>query len=181
MPANSKKPDYILVGKSIKAQGLKGEVKILPFSGVPDDLLTASDFELRREHEAWNFKAAKSRSQGRYLVVKFVGVDDRDRAETLAGFEVWAPEDVLPELAPDEFYWHEMEGLRVVTVDGRALGRVASLMATGGHDVLVIKDGGYEYLVPAAKEIIVKIDVQNDILVIDPPPGLLEINDPDAL
>jgi 16S rRNA processing protein RimM len=178
---SEKKTDYILVGKSIKAQGLKGEIKILPFSGVPEDLLAVGDFELRHGQEVLNFKPTGVRGQGKYLVAKFAGVDDRDRAESLAGFEVWVPKEALPELAPDEFYWHDMIGLQAFTAEGRSLGRVASLMATGGHDVLVIKDGDREYLIPATDEIIVRLDEQNAKLVLEPPPGLLEINEPDAL
>ncbi len=181
MHTDSVKPDYIQVGKLLKAHGIKGEIKLLPFSGVPGDLLGIADFELRQGHETRIVHAIKLRCQGRYLVAKFDGVDGRNVAESLVGCEVWLPKDVLPELAPDEFYWHEMEGVEVVTVEGRTLGRVTSLMATGAHDILVIKGTGREYLIPVIKEIIVKFDEQNGVLVVDPPPGLLEINEPDAV
>jgi 16S rRNA processing protein RimM len=180
MHSDSDKPDYALVGKILKAQGIKGEVKVLPFSGAPDDLLGITSFELRQGRDVRKFKVDKSRCHGKYLVAKFTGIDDRNMSETLAGFEVWVPEDALPELEPDEFYWHEMQGLQVVTAAGRSLGKVTSLMTTGAHDVLVIKGGGQEFLVPAANDIIVKLDKQDGVLVIDPPPGLLEINDSDA-
>lgn len=175
------KADYILAGKSLKAQGIKGEIKILPFSDDPADLLGVTQFELRQGNTTRCFKAEKLRCHGKYLAAKFVGIDDRNNAETLTGFEVWVPVEDLPELAPDEFYWHEMEGLQVITTKGRTLGRVISLLATGAHDILVIKGGGDEYLVPATNDIIVRIEEQDGVMIIDPPPGLLEINAPDAL
>lgn len=166
------------LGKIVKAHGIKGEVKALPFSGVPEDLLDLADIELRHGGEGRVFKLEKIRPQGRLAILQLTGVADRNMAEELIGSEMWGDAESLPELGADEFYWHEMEGLEVKTAAGQKLGRVLSLLATGAHDVLVISDGSTEYLVPAINEILVSLDKEAGVLVIDPPPGLLEINLP---
>ena len=171
----------LLIGKVLKPHGIKGELKILPFSGNPDELLGVDEICLGGKLDSLTYKVEKARSQGKFLVLKLVGVGDRNTSDTLIGLEAWVSQEILPELAPDEFYWYEMEGLEVSTVDGRLLGRVTSLLDTGAHDVLVIKGAGGEYLVPAINEIIVNVDQQARTLVIDPPPGLLEINESDAI
>ncbi len=166
------------LGKIVKAHGIKGEVKVLPFSGVPEDLLTMAEIELRHGGEGRIFKLERIRPQGRLAIMQLTGVVGRDMAEELVGSEVWGDEESLPELGADEFYWHEVEGLEVKTIAGLRLGRVQSLLATGAHDVLIITDGSSEYLVPAINEIMVSLDKAAGVLVIDPPPGLLEINLP---
>ncbi|MFW8600950.1 ribosome maturation factor RimM [Desulfobacterota bacterium M19] len=166
----------IELGKIVKAHGIKGEVKVLPFSGVAEDLLTLVEIELRRAGERRIFKLERIRPQGRLAIMQLTGIIDRNMAEELVGSKVWGDEESLPELGVDEFYWHEMEGLEVQTAAGRKLGRVQSLLATGAHDVLIITDGSSEYLVPVINEIMVSLDKQTGVLVIDPPPGLLEIN-----
>ncbi len=166
------------LGKIVKAHGIKGEVKVLPFSGVPEDLLTMAEIELRHGGEGRIFKLERIRPQGRLAIMRLTGVVGRDMAEELVGSEVWGDEESLPELGADEFYWHEVEGLEVKTIAGLRLGRVQSLLATGAHDVLIITDGSSEYLVPAINEIMVSLDKAAGVLVIDPPPGLLEINLP---
>lgn len=170
--------DYVLIGKVLKPHGIRGELKILPFSGNPGELLGVDEIYLGPQPDSRSYKVQKARSQGKFLLLQLAGVGDRNTADTLIGLEVRVVLDALPDLAPNEFYWYEMEGLEVSTVNGRRLGRVASLMATGAHDVLVIKGGDAEYLVPAINEIIIKVDQQAGTLVIDPPPGLLEINEP---
>lgn len=166
----------IELGKIVKAHGIKGEVKVLPFSGVAEDLLALAEIELRHGGERRVFKLERVRPQSRLAIMLLTGIVDRNMAEELVGSEVWGDEDSLPELEADEFYWHEMKGLEVETSAGRRLGRVQSLLATGAHDVLVITDGSNEYLVPAINEIMVSLDKEAGVLVIDPPPGLLEIN-----
>jgi len=114
------------------------------------------------------------RLAGKLAILKFDGVDTCNDAEALVGHEVWVGKASLPALAEDEFYWHEYEGLRVVTEDGRELGTISSLMAAGPYDVLVVRGRGHEYLIPARNEFIVGRD--GDTLIVSPPDGLLEMN-----
>lgn len=172
--------DLLSVGKIVKAQGVKGEVKVLPFSGVADDLLSYKEFFLDRGLGFNPFGVTKSRIHGKFFVVKLSSVDSRDDSEQLVGLEIFVPRDAMPDLPDDEFYWHDFKGLQVVTDQGFALGTIEALIATGGNDVLVIGGLGKEYLIPAIDEIIIEVNWDAKTVVIAPLPGLLEINDPDV-
>lgn len=167
---------YILIGVVIKAQGLRGEVSIHAVSGQPENLrtypaLTLVDKQggLSPRLTVTGFRVQKGRA-----VILFDGVTDRSHAEQLAGMGVLLDKKDLPQLAPEEFYWHELTGLPVRTVDGRSLGCMQSVFSNGAQDVMVIGDEDREYMIPLMPGIIVGQNSRE--LVIDPPPGLLEIN-----
>ncbi|MCK5196276.1 MAG: 16S rRNA processing protein RimM, partial [Desulfobulbaceae bacterium] len=82
----------------------------------------------------------------------------------------------LPELAGEEYYWNDFEGMEVYTREGFDLGHVSSLMSTGAHDILVISGRGAEYMIPLREEFIVEINETDGKIIVDPPEGLLEIN-----
>lgn len=170
---------YVPVGKISKAQGLEGEVKIIAFSGNPDEFASYQRVYLARGHELQSRTVESSRSHGKFAIVKLREITGRNEAESLIGVEVFVLKSQMPALAPDEFYWHEMVGLTVVTAQGQTLGKVTSLIGTGGHDVLVVTGQTQEYLIPVTKEIIVRQDMQAGILVIAPMDGLLEMNSPE--
>lgn len=171
--------DQVLVGKVVKAHGIKGEIKALPFSGFPDDfksypkVIIADQSIGKREF----YRVIRSRSQKKFAIIELKGLANRNDSEELCGSEIWIERRYLPEPGPGEYYWQDMKGLRVVTEEGRELGTVTSLMATPGHDILVITSLDREYLLPATDELIVDIDEEAGTLIISPTPGLLEIND----
>ena len=172
---------YVAIGKISKAQGLDGEVKIIAFSGKPDEFASYQKIFLVRGKERRACTIEKCRSHGKFAIVKLREVTGRDESEALIGADVLVMKSQMPALASDEFYWHEMVGLTVLTDQGRELGKVTSLIATGGHDVLVVTGREQEYLIPVAQEIIVRQDTAAGILVIAPMAGLLEMNSPDAI
>jgi len=108
------------------------------------------------------------------LLLGIEGVTDRTAAEGLVRARVLVPAAALPPLAEDEFYYHEIEGFRVETVDGRALGEVAETFATGLNDVWVVRGTGREYLIPVIADVVRGIDCDARRILIDPLPGLLD-------
>lgn len=172
----------VVVGKIVKAQGLSGALKISPFSGNTDDLCSFQAILIGRGTVDYPVYTVESwRSHGKFAIVKLREINDRDASEALVGAEVLVLKSQMPSLASDEFYWHEMVGLRVITDQGQELGEVTSLIATGARDVMVVSGHGHEYLIPVLQEIIVRQDNEVGILVISPMPGLLEMNLPDAI
>lgn len=168
--------DYLLVGKVVKAHGIKGEVKFKPYADDVSNIPHYDEMLLRKpdSDEGLLCSVSRVRLTGKMAILKFDGVDTCDDAEAMVGHEVWVAKDALPSLAEDEFYWHELEGLKVVTEDGLELGKVSSLLATGPYDVLVVTGRGHEYLIPARNEFIAGRD--GDTLIVSPPDGLLDIN-----
>jgi 16S rRNA processing protein RimM len=108
------------------------------------------------------------------LLLGIEGISDRTAAEGLVRARVLVPAAALPPLAEDEFYYHEIEGFRVETVDGRALGEVAETFATGLNDVWVVRGTGREYLIPVIADVVRVIERDARRILIDPLPGLLD-------
>ncbi len=168
----------IAVGKVVKAHGIKGELKVYPFSGRPDDfrgypLLTLVEpgHGLTRSYEV-----EQCRIMGNLVILQFAGLSGRSAAEGLRGWEVRIARELLPTPGPGIFYWHELEGMPVISDSGQELGRITSLLATTAHDILVITGGGGEYLIPVIAQCVAGLAPDGKGLVVTPPPGLLEMN-----
>lgn len=129
---------------------------------------------LRRHGEAQQAEVASVRPHQQFLLVHFVGIDNRSAAERLRGFEVWVRGQNLPPTGPNEFYYHELEGMEVVTVGGERLGVVAEVMANPGADILVVRDGEREFLIPMVQQFVKSVDRDSRRVCIEPIPGLLE-------
>ena len=180
--------DHVVVGKVIKAHGIKGEVKVFPYSGRPEDFALYKEVVLRpassagyggQEEEASGkvYAVDRGRSQEKVVILQLGGVTNRSDAEALRDMEVLIRKDMLPPLDPDHYYWHDLKGLTVKTDDGRELGHLTALLNTAAHDILVVTDRGREYLIPAKKEFVGSVDQDAGVMSITPPPGLLEMND----
>jgi len=95
---------------------------------------------------------------GKGLIVSLEGVADRTAAENLTGWYVAAPREALPAPKAGEFYWGDLIGLAVTNVEGEALGEVAALLSTGAHDVLQVRDGDTERLIPFVAAYVTEVD-----------------------
>ncbi len=179
MTAAGSGPDrnkYIQVGKITKPHGIKGEVRIYPYSEDPDSFSDYPEILIVQESGCSSLSVDRSSPHGKVAIVKLAGVNDRTGAEELAGLEVWVEKERLPGLAPDEFFWHDLVGLKVATETGRELGKVKALFSTGGHDVLVIRGAGHEYLIPAKQEFMLEVDQDEGTLIVAEIPSLFDMN-----
>ena len=167
----------VLVGKVSKPHGIKGQLKIYPYSGSSESFQSYSRVMLTSpdgQSHGW-FDVTTCRSQGKFAVIAIQGIDNRTKAEAVAGFDVWVDRNLLPLLTDDEYYWQDLIGKDVVTVAGMRLGKVSTLVATGAHDVLVVSEKDREYMIPAIEQFVLEVN-EDDVLVVNPPEGLLEIN-----
>ena len=105
--------------------------------------------------------------------MKLTPINTREQAEEIEGKGVLFSKTLLPETAEDEYYWYHYEGKLVVDVNGVTIGKVESLFNNGAQDVLVVKSGQEEILIPVTKSIIVSETAEE--LIVDPPPGLLDL------
>ena len=165
--------DQVLIGRVLKAHGIKGELVVLPVSISPADFKSYQEVILADRR----YPVVSSRSHGKFVILALRGVETRNAAETLCGAELRLPKSEFPPLAAGKYYRHELAGCAVSTADGRELGIVTAFFSTKAHDIMVVTGRGQEYLLPVRKEIIVCKDDRHRRLVIVPPPGLLEIND----
>ena len=163
------------VGKVGKAHGIRGEFRILSYSGQPDNFQHFRELLLQdRQGQTRICTLQKARSKGQWAIVRCAGVTDRNQAEELTGHKVWVTVEQLPELDDDEFYWHDIIGAQVQTVDGVEVGVLRKLFAAGPTEMLVVKQGEDEVFIPARPEFLHQ--VSSELLVVDLPPGLLELN-----
>src|SRR5690606_9571912 len=110
---------------------------------------------------------ARGRDTGKLVVATLPGCEDRDTAEAMRGTEIWVPREVLPPPAPGEYYWVDLEGLRVATVDGVGLGEVSHLLSTGANDVMVVR-GERERMIPFVQpDYVTSVDFDARTITVD--------------
>lgn len=167
---------YILIGNVTKAQGLHGEVVIRPISGQPENFETYTILVLVDESGELSpdLNVTKLRIHKGKVFVLFDRVKDRSFAEKLVGMGVLLAREHLPPPADGEFYWHEITGLPVITDTGEEIGQVTSLFSNGAQDIMVVTGNDREYLIPMTDEVVVEQNEKE--IIIQPLPGLLEIN-----
>lgn len=163
--------DRVRLGKVVRAIGLRGHLGVAGTDGALGGLERA--WLARPGQEPIEVRIVEARPQGRVWAVRVDGVDDRTGAEGWVGAEVLARREDLGEAGEGSHFWVDLEGLPVVTLDGRSLGTVKGLYETGGVDVLVVVGESGERLIPLAPY--VEVDVAGRRVVVDPPEGLLEL------
>ena len=168
--------DLILIARAVRTHGLKGEVVAEMLTDFPerfenvDELILVAPSGERKSAQLEDFWLQKDR-----VVLKLAGYDDFDAARQLVGYYFAVRESERVQLSEDEFYDWELEGC-TVKVGDKNIGKVRSIMKTGGAEILVIDDeAGKERLVPLAASIVVKIEPEAKTIVVDPPEGLLDL------
>ena len=179
MVVTSLSADYLLVGKISKPHGIKGELKIFPLLNLPADFLDYPEYILLGpDKKQESLTVVKARVQGKFVIIASKECQSRNRAEELSGSELWLADRYLAPLSANEFYWHKVMGKIVTSKDGEEIGILRNLLNTNGPPVMVIEHGIDEYLIPAQNEFIVSVDATG--MIVDLPPGLLEINKKDC-
>lgn len=146
----------LVVGRFNGVYGVQGWLKVYSWTQPRENILTYNPWLIRSEDGWQRVKVLEGRRQGKGIVVKLEGVQDRDQALALRDIEVAIDRDQLPELPEGEYYWSDLLGLEVVNTSGHVLGKVESLMETGADDVLVVQ-GDVKRLIPFTEPEIVKL------------------------
>jgi len=158
----------ILLGRVHGAFGVRGELKLESFTEPASAIFRYQPWTLRdvQGHER-TLTQARGRETAKGLVATFPDVVDRDGADALRGTELYAPRSALPPPKPGEYYWVDLEGLRVVNVEGVDFGVVSHLFSTGANDVLVAR-GDRERMIPFLEpDYIRSVDFDSRIVTVD--------------
>lgn len=153
----------VLLGHVNGVFGVRGWVKVWSDTAPPDGILGYREWWLGKGRSWKRVKVLDGKRQGKTIIAQLEGCDDRDQAAALRGLEIAVDKSELPSLPQGEYYWHQLVGLEVVTVDGaQCLGRVDHLMETGANDVIVVRpcEGSMddrERLIPWIPEQVVKL------------------------
>lgn len=168
IPAEGDEQRFVTLGRISGAHGIQGWVKVQSETSPRENIIGYSPWYLVRDgrREAWNVNSG--RLQGKAVVAKLAGCDDRDAAEALVGADIAIPRAQLPPTSgPGEFYWADLVGLRVRTVDGVDLGVIERLFETGSNDVIVVQ-GDRERLVPYIWQQVVRdVDLGAGLMLVD--------------
>ncbi len=165
-PADQQKS--ILLGRFLGAFGVRGQVKVESWTEPRESIFRYQPWTLRDAAGASReLEGARGKASGKHLVATLPGVEDRDAAEALRGIEILVPRSALPPPSAGEFYWVDLEGLRVVNVDGTDFGTVSHLFSTGANDVLVAR-GDRERLIPFVEPDFVRsVDFDAGLVTVD--------------
>ena len=140
--------DYIVVGRINGLHGVRGWVKVFSHTQPRENILSYRTWHLLKEGKWVATKLLNGRQQGKGIVAQLEGCGDRDQAAALMETEIAIRREQLAVAAPGEYYWADLQGLRVINAEEVELGVVDHLLETGANDVLVVRDGSTERLIP---------------------------------
>ena len=146
--------ERLTVARVLRAKGLAGGVRVEVLTDVPERLAKGASLYLDGETAARS--VTRVEIGGRVPVVYLSGITDRRGAEAIAGRFLEADAPRLPE---GSYYWHQLEGLRVLDESGRQVGTLVEVFRAGGNEVYRVVDGTRERLVPALRSVVVGIDL----------------------
>ena len=161
------KPELLSLGHLAGAYGVKGWLRVRSDTRPLENILSYDPWYLKLG-DGWEpRRLLDGRRQGKGLVVRLEGCNDRDQAAALRRTRIGIQAGQLPSLAADEFYWRDLIGLQVVTRDEVLLGTIDQLMETGNNDVLVVK-GERERLIPYLPgDVVLTVSLADGRMVVD--------------
>jgi 16S rRNA processing protein RimM len=164
----------VIMGRIAAAHGIRGWVKIQPYTEYLDSLLDYNSWWVGQEGGPWHEVEVKQcEVHNKTLAAQLPDCQDRTAAEKLKGLLIAVPRNRLPLQSSDEYYWSDLIGLAVVNEAGVALGTVANLLETGANQVLSVtpvsgKAGSSgDILIPFVASAIKQVDVKNKTILVD--------------
>ncbi|MCZ6552564.1 MAG: ribosome maturation factor RimM [SAR324 cluster bacterium] len=165
------------VGTITGSHGVRGGLKAIPETDTPEYYVSSRAVYVDSEEGLRRFAVASWQEAGGRWIISLEGLVSREEADRLKGGLLLLDEASLRPLATDEFFRHDLIGCAVVDESGAQLGRVAELIIGTAQDVLLVREGRREILLPLVREVVAEVDLQRRTIRVTPPPGLLELND----
>jgi len=165
---------YFEIGQIVNTNGLKGMLKIKPFT---DDIKEFEEFKtiyIQKKAELVEFKIQMVRYVKNMVLLKLEGIDDIDEAEKYRNLYLKVERSKMPKLPEDTYYVVDLIDCEVITIDGETLGKVDDVFSTGSNDVYVVKNElGKQILLPAIGEVVKEVDIPNKKITVKLMEGLL--------
>lgn len=164
------------IGKIINTHGIKGEVKVKQITDFEERFTKGSTvYLINQDEQQLELVIDGYRTQQDILLIHFTGYDSIDSVEGFKGSLLKINAEQLTDLKEHEFYYYEIIGCIVFTIDGEEIGKVDSILSPGANDVWVVKDSDKkEILIPYIEDVVKQVDIENKRIVIEPIEGLLE-------
>ena len=168
------RPEFISIGIITKPHGVKGGIVVVPITDEIEQFETLQEISVQdREGKRNNFAIEWVKAQSQKVILKLDEINDRNQALALKGLYIDKPFDRSHKLSGDEYYIFDLIGLKVRTAENPCLGEVTDVLTLPANDVYVVRDGSKEYLIPAIKDVVKKIDLEEEYILIEPIDGLL--------
>ncbi|MGR8930413.1 MAG: ribosome maturation factor RimM [Gammaproteobacteria bacterium] len=160
--------DYLNAGEISGVFGVKGWVKVFSFTEPRENILRYSPWFVQKNNQTREIKVISGQRHGNAVVAELDGIADRDTALALMGARILIRKSQLPKPKQGEYYWSDLVGLRVENEAGQKLGVIDHLLETGANDVLVVREGENERLIPFLQpQTILKIDLDAGLMIVD--------------
>lgn len=157
----------ILIGKVSGCFGVKGWLKIFSYSSPRDNITSYKSWII----DGRVFESVTSKKQGKLIVAKLDGIDDKDTALLMIGQKIEIDTQQLAQLDNDQFYWRDLIGVEVTNTSGIKFGKLQSILETGAHDVIFIKGAEKsqrERVIPYLMgDTIVEVDLKQNTMLVD--------------
>lgn len=168
--------ELITIGKVLKTRGVRGEVKVLPLTDIPDRFKQLDTVYVNISPKQVISVAIEQVGYYKgFAYLRFRGRNSIEDVQEFIGHDLQIHQTESPELPAGVYYHFELIDLEVYTDDNQRLGTVVNILETGAHDVYVVQGDEREYLIPATKEVVTQIDRDKGIITIHPLEGLLDL------
>ena len=164
---------YLELGQIVNVKGLKGEIKVNPFTENINRFETLNKILIKLKNEIKEYEIEKVSYHKNQVILKLKGIDTIEAAETLRNYYILINRKDLEPLEEGKYYIADLIGLDVYTEEGKALGKVDDIYNTGSNDIYVVKDElGKQKLLPGIAEVIKKVDLENSKIIVNLIEGL---------
>ena len=164
------KAEYIIIGKFGATYGVRGWIKVYPYTEYDRNILTYSPWYLASNDTSTQkdvVMVEDGRPHGKFIIAKLKDVNTPEAARCYTGKAIQILRSQLPKLKANEYYWADLEGLTVINTQGKILGQVIYLIATGANDVLVVKGAKEEAIPYLPGKVIIAVDLNKQEILVD--------------
>jgi 16S rRNA processing protein RimM len=167
------KEDYIVIAKITGVHGLKGKLKVYSYSGSLSSLCPGVKVLVNNQGKRSFLTVTEVSSQNKNFLLSVKEIDNIETAQLYTGSKILVEHSSLPELPEGIYYWKDLIGLKVCSVNGDNYGEIKTIMETGSNDVYVV--GDEELLIPAIPTVVKEINLDEGVMLVDLPEGLLDL------
>ncbi len=159
-------PEWIVLGRISGLFGVRGWVKVFSHTSPRANILDYRSWHLQRAGSWEAYRLQEGKVHGKGVIARLEDCGDRGQAAELVGADIAIRRDQLPKAGPGEFYWSDLEKLKVKTLVGQDFGTVHHLLKTGANDVLVVQ-GDRQRLIPFIADVVIEVDLEAGVIRVD--------------
>ncbi len=175
VPAKVVAGRLVPLGEIVGTHGIEGWLKVKLYNPETALLSSAREIFLEKNGLRSSHLLRAIKPHRRLILIRLEGCDGIGEAKERVGSILSVTEEILEPPKPGEYYYYQVLGFEVLDREGRLIGKVTRIWFKGGGDLFVVSGASKEFLIPAVKEVVEKIDFPGGKIVINPPPGLLDL------